>query len=428
MKLNNSSISFDWLSRPGLSSLEDIALPTTKLNLTFDGETPVEHLYGYDAEVWSGGFLGYYDEFTSEDDVTFVANVSISGSNWHAATLRFGGQFDNKTIIRDLDGGNRSIEYLQLGSNSDVKLLSTHVELIAGSVGNKHELSLGAAHVDFIKLLASANVISTESGVVGSIIAVGESNVITTGAGEVGTITTNGDSVIRIGVGGAEAVTTGSGTDTVITGATYVQSISTGRGDDEVRVGREGAGLVHLGKDDDIIKISGFLAGEGVRVSGGSGVDTAHFGQMRTKLELSLSETGFQVLEEKTDGVSSVILNNIENLIGGRQSDHLKGNDLDNLLNGSRGNDILVGLAGNDLLIGGAGKDVFVFGQDGGIDSVRDFTDDVDLLRIEGNARGFRSLDFSKQGGDLHIGYDTGTIILIGDAGLKLTAADFDFV
>lgn len=89
----------------------------------------------------------------------------------------------------------------------------------------------------------------------------------------------------------------------------------------------------------------------------------------------------------------------IENAIGGRGNDQIRGNGADNRLEGRAGNDKLMGAAGddrleggagndrleggigNDILAGGAGKDVFVFQAGWGMDLIEDFRkgDRIDL-------------------------------------------------
>lgn len=61
-------------------------------------------------------------------------------------------------------------------------------------------------------------------------------------------------------------------------------------------------------------------------------------------------------------------------------NDELRGGKGDDILNGGNGNDRLRGDAGNDILTGGDGADRFIFNIRGGIDTVTDYTDEVDRL------------------------------------------------
>lgn len=160
----------------------------------------------------------------------------------------------------------------------------------------------------------------------------------------------------------------------------------------------------------------------------------------------------FGGLDDRYDGSGGEITGSIaagsgnDKLIGGEQSDdfdgewdddRLQGNGGDDTLRGGYGNDILKGGDGDDILEGGgnddrlrgdAGRDVFVFGVDGGADTVVDFEDGADLLRIADHSGGFAGLTIADAGRDLLVTYDGGTILLLGLGGTVLTVADFEFV
>lgn len=67
---------------------------------------------------------------------------------------------------------------------------------------------------------------------------------------------------------------------------------------------------------------------------------------------------------------------------GGR--DKLFGEGGRDTLKGGRGNDVLNGQNGNDKLIGNQGADRFVFSKNGDKDIIRDFENDVDMIKITG--------------------------------------------
>ncbi len=126
-----------------------------------------------------------------------------------------------------------------------------------------------------------------------------------------------------------------------------------------------------------------------------------------------------------------------DRLDGGADDDRIKGRRGDDELNGGDGNDrvqgghdadVIDGGEGNDRLRGGEGSDVFVFGERSGTDRVMDFTEGTDILRLVGHTGGFDDLGFADAGSNLRITHDNGVIVLVGQAGLALTAADFDFV
>lgn len=80
-------------------------------------------------------------------------------------------------------------------------------------------------------------------------------------------------------------------------------------------------------------------------------------------------------------------------MFGGRGGDRMRGGAGDDWLSGNRGQDLLDGQAGDDFLIGGRGKDVFIFKNNGGSDTVADFTPGKDQLNIIGHGDIDRLLD-----------------------------------
>lgn len=81
-------------------------------------------------------------------------------------------------------------------------------------------------------------------------------------------------------------------------------------------------------------------------------------------------------------GVDTLV--GIENVIGSKYGDNLKGNDTANILTGG---------LGNDILTGGGGIDTFVFKKPGdGVDSINDFKSGVDKIMIDGNGFGISKL------------------------------------
>ncbi|WP_238365050.1 calcium-binding protein [Mesobacterium pallidum] len=125
-----------------------------------------------------------------------------------------------------------------------------------------------------------------------------------------------------------------------------------------------------------------------------------------------------------------------DSLVGGKGSDTLYGNDMDDYLGGNLGNDVLYGGTGrdrleggehDDLIYGGAGADDFRFNSATGNDTIGDFEQGLDKLRLYGHDGGFGSLGFSTSGDDLIVAHSEGTITLAGLAGIVLTQADITF-
>lgn len=73
-----------------------------------------------------------------------------------------------------------------------------------------------------------------------------------------------------------------------------------------------------------------------------------------------------------------------DRLIGGRHGDRLFGGTGDDTLIGNSGWDRLDGQRGDDRLVGGRGRDTFIFRNDGGADTIADFTSGTDRLKIVG--------------------------------------------
>lgn len=69
-----------------------------------------------------------------------------------------------------------------------------------------------------------------------------------------------------------------------------------------------------------------------------------------------------------------------ETINGTIRNDEIRAFRGDDTLNRLDGNDELRGDAGNDILTGGDGADRFIFNIRGGIDTVTDYTDEVDRL------------------------------------------------
>ncbi len=513
-------------------------MATDTLNVTFDGTTAVPRLPGSSDVTWSGGtpsFMGLYSVYHSVPGNDLDASVQFTGSDWRIKTLRLVGD-DHHTTITDADNGaNRRIDFLELGFNSEMTLISTRVRYIFGWDGDKHVVTLGdqqSGSTFAVNLYATENVLTTGNAFVHSISTGGEgtgkgdtitigsggtdslttgnrndtvvtttgyamsistnggadnvtigsggsfsvktgngNDTVTTGDGSVDAISTGlGRDTVAIGAGGADLVKTSDGNDTVTTGTGYVQLIHTGNGNDVVEVGSGAGAIVKLGQGDDVVTVNEINPAYGLVIQGGEGKDTIDFSKFTTGVTFTLDSSGIFQNVAAPGGDLTVPAKgyfseaSIENLIGTAKNDHLTGDSGANVLSGrsgadrvfgGSGNDVLKGDAGNDRLFGqlgrdniqgGKGKDLidggkandtlrgnggadtFVFGANSGTDRVMDFADGTDILRLVGHTGGFGDLGFADVGGDREITHDNGTILLVGDAGLVLTAADFEFV
>ena len=162
---------------------------------------------------------------------------------------------------------------------------------------------------------------------------------------------------------------TGSRYDDTLVGSDLANTLDGGSGNDLLD-GAAGDDLLFGGSGDDML-IGG--AGDDVLdggispdvLIGGVGTDTASYLESR--------QTGVVVNIGNGTGADGEaagdILIGIENLIGSRSGDLLRGGNAtannqntDNVLNGERGDDVLLGDEGNDTLIGGAGTDIMTGG------------------------------------------------------------------
>lgn len=112
---------------------------------------------------------------------------------------------------------------------------------------------------------------------------------------------------------------------------------------------------------------------------------------------------------------------------GGADADRLNGGGGADELSGDGGDDFLYGARGNDMLLGGAGADVFAFTGtiDEGQDTISDFEDGIDVIRV-------KSLSFA----DLSISGTTDAVVVLdglteitltGISATDLDASDFIF-
>lgn len=129
--------------------------------------------------------------------------------------------------------------------------------------------------------------------------------------------------------------------------------------------GREG--------DDMFFGYSGndtFSGGQGIDVMyGHQGIDTVDYSideGWRTEgilVRLDQSSIGLTMGYTQYDGVQEDWLMTIENAVGTRFADDLRGSEEDNRLEGRDGNDVLSGGRGNDMLYGGEGSDTVDYSE-----------------------------------------------------------------
>jgi Ca2+-binding RTX toxin-like protein len=151
----------------------------------------------------------------------------------------------------------------------------------------------------------------------------------------------------------------------------------------------------HLGSDIYVYSGSG-LGSDDIyepvndsTVSGGA-TDTLDFSGSGLPIDLYLDPPLNQTITVTADyyTIFSSDLRYIENVVGSRFDDRIRGNDLSNQLFGLNGNDTLEGRGGNDELFGGEGSDTYVFaGLNLGRDTVhelRSYLPGIDTLNFAG--------------------------------------------
>ena len=146
-----------------------------------------------------------------------------------------------------------------------------------------------------------------------------------------------------------------------------------GSGYDNRLIGNKGDNAINGYGGDD--RLYGYYGNDDIR--GGSGDDVVFGGWGSDEIRGTIGD-------DKLYGGKSA-----DRVIGGGDNDQLDGQDGNDRLYGEQGNDRLFGGNGNDVLkggadddrmTGGAGADVFVF--NGGDDVIRDFENDVDMIKI----------------------------------------------
>ncbi|MEG5174427.1 DUF4347 domain-containing protein [Microcoleus sp. B3-D7] len=105
--------------------------------------------------------------------------------------------------------------------------------------------------------------------------------------------------------------------------------------------------------------------------------------------------------------------NGSDRLYGDAGNDQLLGEVGNDILYGGDGDDLLNGGAGNDQLYGNAGIDTFVLASGMGLDSIYNFQDGVDRIRLDGGLT-FGALQIAQSG--------TSTLIKIASTGVTLAS------
>lgn len=200
--------------------------------------------------------------------------------------------------------------------------------------------------------------------------------------------------VIEVAVGGAGSdLLIGNAANNLLVGKAGDDSLFSLGGEDELR-GRGGKDLLEGGRKADLLEGDGgsdelhgnggadsLFGGSGQDIlSGGWGADQLFGGSVRELQELG--EAGEALINSKWDA---------------------------------------------DVMIGGEGADVFIFKADSGNDTIADFEDGIDVIRIVTGASGFEDLDILDYAEGALVAFAQTTIHLVDIALAKVTADDFLF-
>ncbi len=151
-------------------------------------------------------------------------------------------------------------------------------------------------------------------------------------------------------------------------------------------------------------------------------IDVTSFGG-RNHLHV-ISETGSVILDDHLNGpqVETLVLKNGRiDLTGGLS---LTGSDGDDRMGGTNGNDTLRGAGGDDGLFGRNGRDVFVFDAASGNDSIGDFADGVDRIRLLGGLT-FTDVVATQDRADVLLEFGSASVVIEDIDVASITAADF---
>ncbi len=365
--------------------------------------------------------LGYFDETDGEAEI----EVRIDGDLLESISLNedFGGEdFSYQNYVRQTLSVNHFIE-----ADSEITITGT---------SDQGERAV-VEYIEFIPILietpvnnGAASELILSDAVANQIFGFGGDDFIFGFSGNDLIDGGDDDDVLRSGSGN-DTIDGGAGNDILI-GGTGDDSLTGGTGED-LFVLRESQ-LTDTITDfedgsDQIVLLGGLEFGDLVISSDGVDTTIAADGTViatLTGVSSGIDENDFIDRNSNGSAGDNDFLfgnSNINNLIAGDGNDHLFGFSGNDILNGGAGIDHLLGQQGNDSLIGGAGsdflrggsgndtlnggadEDIFVLEVGRGADTIVDFTNNEDLIRLNGDLE-FAQLTIAASGSDAQISFN----------------------
>ncbi|CAN7437112.1 calcium-binding protein [Rhizobium sp. LjRoot254] len=357
------------------------------------------------------------------DPTSFIFTVSGSALrvavDAHGNELRIGGTLGSTTVdpVLDIDAEGTKVVIEKSGyltgstgillsaassdivnrGHIDANTAGIHLQASAGSLVNYGEISAGFNGYA-VEQSATAGAFHFENhgaitGFGGIVLQAPDITIILGKASEILTV-----DAIRVDSGAGDTTTV---TNAGLISASAGYAFRGGNGVDDFTNRGAIYGIITLNGGNDRFTDKGKF--EGV-VTGGNGDDLF----VVKSADTVINEAGAHGIDTVRTGVSYTLGSGIEHLVltGGKNAS-LTGNGGANTLTGNGGNNRIEGGLEADILTGGGGRDLFLYAMLDGGDTITDFKQGQDRIRIEGFTLydSFGDLDFEKSGKDVRISF-----------------------
>jgi VCBS repeat-containing protein len=268
---------------------------------------------------------------------------------------------------------------------------------------------------------------------------------------------------ILYGLGGSDGLYGGDGNDAIVAdttdepylgGAGFDTLYLSGAGNQNINMAGIGFEAIVANGGSDVIDGSGVSTGVTVYAGGGNDTITGGVGNDvlvgQGGIDSYQGGAGNDIIYADSDdlvilggdGTDSVVMvaGSTANLaLAGRGIEQVYGNSGNDVFDNSggtagvvfvsgAGNDTLIGGSATDRFYGGSGADSFGFATGGGNDVIQDWLDgedSIDLTQVTG-VDAFADLVVTSSGANAIVNYGSGSIFIVGGAGL-IDASDFEF-